>query len=53
MGNVDKIPIYGVDMLLGNDLAGEICPALCVKPVVPDEKRNVSTEVSDLYPSVL
>ncbi len=44
MGIVDKIPVDGGDMLLGNDLAGgqvEICPVLYEKAVVADEACNV------------
>ena len=39
VGVVDKIPIDGVGILLGNNLSGgqgEICPVLCEKPVVAD-----------------
>ncbi len=52
VGIVDKIPVEGVHMLLGNDIAGgqvNTCPVLCEKPVV-DEIFTLSVDESQLYP---
>ena len=52
VGIVDKIPVEGVHMVLGNDIAGgqvNVCPVLCEKPVV-DETCTLSAVESQLYP---
>ncbi len=52
VGIVDKIPVDGVHMLLGSDLAGgqaDTCPVLCEKPVI-DETCSMSVIVPELYP---
>ncbi len=52
VGIVDKIPVQGVHMLLGNDIAGgqvNMCPVLCEKPVV-DETCTLSVVEFLLYP---
>ncbi len=52
VGIVDKIPVEGVYMLLGNDIAGgqvNMCPVLCEKPVL-DETCTLSVDEPQLYP---
>ena len=52
VGIVDKIPVEGVHMLLGNDIAGgqvNMCPVLCEKPVL-DETCTLSVGESQLHP---
>ncbi len=52
VGIVGKMPIEGVHMLLGNDIAGgqvNMCPVLCEQPVI-NETCTLSVDESQLYP---
>ncbi len=52
LGIVDKTPVEGIHLLLGNDVAGgkvNMCPRLCEKHVI-EEKCTLSVDYSQLYP---
>ena len=54
VGIIRKIPVEGVSLLLGNDLAGDrvnVAPLVCEKPVTSEDTELLGQQIPNLFPA--